>query len=223
MNVTTIDRKAKAGSIGVGDDGGPFDPGGPPDGPDDSQADGYQPDKNRIGMWVALASILMLFAALVSAYIVRQSNPAPGLTWNSMEPPQLLWLNTAVLLASSVTLEVARRSLGRARFVGFSRWMSVTTLLGAGFLAGQIVAWRQLAAQGIYLSSTPHSSFFYVLTSLHAVHLLGGVIALLYVTVGGFRYNFGPARRTGVDVTALYWHFMDGLWVALFLLLMFRR
>lgn len=216
--VTTIDAKTGTGGVG----GGPFDPGGPPDGPGDSH-DSYQPDKNRIGIWVALASILMLFAALVSAYIVRQSNTAPGMAWLSMELPPLLWVNTAVLIASSVTLEAARRALGRASFVRFSRWMTVTTLLGAGFLAGQIVAWKQLADRGIYLSSTPHSSFFYVLTSLHAVHLLGGLIALSYVTIGGFRYNFGPARRTGVDVTAVYWHFMDGLWVVLFLLLMFRR
>lgn len=219
--LTTIDPKTSAGGVGGGG-GGPFDPGGSPDRPDGAR-DSYHPDKNRIGIWVALASILMLFAALVSAYIVRQSNDSPGMAWLSMELPPLLWLNTAVLIASSVTLEAARQALGGARFVQFSRWMTVTSLLGAGFLAGQIVAWKQLADRGIYLSTTPHSSFFYVLTSLHAVHLLGGLIALSYVTVGGFRYNFGPARRTGVDVTAVYWHFMDGLWVALFLLLMFRR
>jgi cytochrome c oxidase subunit 3 len=201
--------------------GGPNDPGGPP-----GRFGGeFGPQKYHIGMWVALAGILMLFAALISAYIIRQTkglgeNLEP---WQPVALPALLWINTAALVASSVSIEVARRSLARGGFVAFNRWMLLTTSLGAAFLAGQIVAWRQLAAQGVYLNSSPHSSFFYVLTSLHGVHLLGGVIALGYVTLRGLRYDFGPARRTAVDVTALYWHFMDGLWVFLFLLLFFWR
>ena len=99
----------------------------------------------------------------------------------------------------------------------------MTTLLGVAFLAGQLIAWRQLAGQGIYVDSHPHSSFFYLLTSLHALHLLGGIIALAYITIAGLRLRISLRRRTVVNVTAIYWHFMDGLWVYLFLLLFFWR
>ena len=99
----------------------------------------------------------------------------------------------------------------------------MTTLLGVVFLAGQLIAWRQLAAQGVFINSHPHSSFFYVLTSLHGLHLLGGVIALSYVTVAAFRMRIGLKRRAAVDVTAIYWHFMDGLWIYVFVLLFFFR
>jgi cytochrome c oxidase subunit 3 len=175
-------------------------------------------------MWVALAGILMMFAALTSAYVLRQSGgQSSGPIWGAIQMPAMLWVTTAVLIASSVTLEMARRALGRSAFTGFKRLMLVTTALGFGFLVGQVIVWRQLASQGIYLSSSPHSSFFYVLTSLHGLHLLGGVVGLAYVTVRGYQFNYGPARRTAVDVTARYWHFMDGLWVYLFLLLFFWR
>ena len=87
------------------------------------------------------------------------------------------------------------------------------------FLAGQALAWRQLAAPGIYLATNPHSSFFYLLTAVHGVHLLGGIAAVVWVDVRALRWELGPARRTAADVTALYWHFMDGLWVYLLVLL----
>ena len=224
--VTTID-KAKpgvdAGGNGLGRPGGdgPFD--GPPYGPGDKE-DGFDNTKYRIGMWVGLGSVVMLFAALTSAYILRQTKGiSEGSGENAVHLPSLLWLNTAFLMASSITFELARRSLARSGFRTFNRLMVLTTMLGAAFLVGQLIAWRQLAAQGVYLVSSAHSSFFYLLTSLHGIHLLGGVAALLYVTVRGFRFDFGPKRRIAVDVTATYWHFMDGLWVYLFLLLFYWR
>jgi cytochrome c oxidase subunit 3 len=140
-----------------------------------------------------------------------------------LDVPLVLWIDTVILLASSVTIELARRALKRNQYEPFRRWISVTTLLGIGFLAGQIIAWRQLAGQGIYVDSHPHSSFFYLLTSLHGLHLFGGVIALAWVTIAALRLRIGMRKRTMVEVTALYWHFMDGLWIYLFLLLFFWR
>ena len=176
-------------------------------------------------MWVGLASILMLFIALTSAYIVRG---VPGLSggdsdWLPIAMPRVLWLTTGVLILSSVTIELARRDLKRNEYSGFKRWISLTTVLGVAFLAGQLMAWQQLTAQGVYINSHPHSSFFYLLTSLHGLHLLGGVIALGYVTVAGLRMRIGFKRRAAVDVTTIYWHFMDGLWIYLFGLLFFFR
>ena len=168
-----------------------------------------------IGMMLGLAAILMLFAAFTSAYVVRK-----GLSddWRATAFPGILWLNSMVLLASSFTLEKARRwRQDQARFQG---WWWATTGLGMIFLIGQIVAWQQLVAGGVYVNTNPSSSFFYLLTGTHAVHLLGGVIALLYLSWRVWRRNSGGLGVTALGVTALYWHFMDGLWIYLFLLLL---
>jgi len=167
------------------------------------------------GMMLGLAAIIMLFAAFTSAYIVRK-----GLSddWRATAFPGILWLNSMVLLASSFTLEKARRwRQVQARFQG---WWWATTGLGMIFLIGQIVAWQQLVAGGVYVHTNPSSSFFYLLTGTHAVHLLGGVIALLYLSWRVWRRNSGSLGATALGVTALYWHFMDGLWIYLFLLLL---
>ncbi|MFP5265012.1 MAG: heme-copper oxidase subunit III [Blastocatellia bacterium] len=225
-NVTTEVKVRPRGVGSGGVNGGPNDPGpGDPRNwpPGFTREDAIEPEKYRIGMWVALASILMLFISLTSAYIVRQIPALNGgeVDWVPLQMPPVLWLNTAALLASSVTIEVARRALKRNEYGRFNRWIVTTTALGVGFLVGQFVAWRQLTDQGVYVDSHPHSSFFYLLTSLHGVHLLGGVIALGFVTVAALRLRIGMRKRAAVNVTALYWHFMDGLWVYLFLLLFF--
>ena len=171
------------------------------------------------GVSVALAAILMFFMALASSYIVRKGT---GSDWQPIEMPRILWLNTAVLVASSITVEVARRKLAQAGVSEFRNWWAITTALGTLFLGGQFVAWRVLADQGLFLATNPSSSFFYVLTAAHALHLMGGVIALGYVAA---RSNEHLVRRGGLpaDVAGVYWHFMDGLWVFLFLLLTLGR
>jgi len=133
-------------------------------------------------------------------------------------------LNTALLFASSVTLEIARRRVaafarGLEDRVGASLgWLYLTLGLGLMFVGGQYEAWLQLKAQGLYLATNPSSSFFYVLTASHAFHLLGGLSALMYVDVQALRLRLGPAKRTRVDVSAIFWHFLDGLWLYLMLL-----
>jgi len=121
---------------------------------------------------------------------------------------------------SSATLELARRSLRTGAAKEFIRWLSVTLVLGLGFLSGQLIAWRELASRGVYLASNPGSSFFYVLTAAHGIHLLGGVVALGYVVLRARRIAFGEVRRTPLEVTAIYWHFMDALWIYLFFVLL---
>jgi cytochrome c oxidase subunit 3 len=159
----------------------------------------------RLGMTLALAAVAMLFIAFTSAYIVRYGL---DLNWQPLRMPPVLVANTAVLLASSASLEAARRRAGRG-------WLLITIGLGAAFLAGQWVAWSRLAAQGLYLSSTPHSSFFYLLTGVHGVHLVGGLAALVWAAA--------TASRRVLEVSSLYWHFMDGLWLYLFVLLFVWR
>jgi len=170
----------------------------------------------RLGMWFALTGIVMLFAAFTSALVVRKGM---SFDWVAVSLPRILWLNTFVLLASSATLELSRRSLRAGSANEFFRWLSATVVLGLGFLGGQLVAWRELAARGVYLATNPGSSFFYVLTAAHGLHLLGGVVALAYVASRARRIALGRARRTPVDVTAIYWHFMDALWIYVFFVL----
>ncbi len=178
----------------------------------------------RIGMWVGLASILMLFTALTSAYIVRA---ASSNDWQPLPLPRVLFLSTAIILLSSVTLETARRKLKAGIEAAYKRALLLTTALGVSFLVSQLFAWRQLVRQGVYLATSPHSSFFYLLTAAHGVHLMCGLLALVYLV---FRTRkprhdeLAIAKRQGaVDAVAIYWHFMDALWVYLFVLLFYWR
>lgn len=173
----------------------------------------------QTGMWMAIGAITMLFAAFTSAMVVRQGL---GNDWAPTGLPPLLYLNTLVLVASSGTLELSRRSLAAGRIERFASGLLATVALGSAFIAGQLIAWRQLAARGVYLATNPSSSFFYLLTGAHAVHLLGGIIALLYLVFWARKFTLAPRKRAAVDVTAMYWHFMDGLWIYL-LILMWAR
>jgi len=174
----------------------------------------------RTGMWLALLTISMVFVAFTSAYIVRS-----GLSddWHPIQLPPLLWWNTLVLLASSVALQQTQRALNHGLRAACNRWLTATFVLGVAFLAGQLLVWRQLASYGIYMVTNPSSSFFYVLTGVHGIHLLGGLGALFYIAWEGWRYRLGPAKRTLVEVTAMYWHFLGGLWIYILLLLWLWR
>ncbi|HEU4507828.1 MAG TPA: cytochrome c oxidase subunit 3 [Pyrinomonadaceae bacterium] len=181
-------------------------------------------NRYRIGMWVALASIAMMFTSLSSAYIVRSGTAND---WVPLAMPRILFASTALILISSVTLEFARRKLKRSLDSEYTKYLLTTALLGLGFLISQVVAWRQLAAQGVYVSSHPHSSFFYLLTGAHAVHLLGGLLALTFLWLRSRHRTFEPAlagkKQATADAVTIYWHFMDGLWIYLFLLLFLWR
>jgi len=171
------------------------------------------------GIWLALAAILMFFMALVSAYLVRKGT---GNDWRAVALPRVLWLNTAVLLLSSIALEASHRAWVRGQASAFRAWWATATALGLFFLVGQYVAWRQLAAAGVYLASNPSSSFFYLLTAAHGLHLAGGLAALLYVLSRDW-IRLQAASGVAAEVASIYWHFMDGLWVFLLLVLTLGR
>jgi cytochrome c oxidase subunit 3 len=179
----------------------------------------YAPPPSKTGIWVAIAAISMSFAAFTSALVVRQG---ASLDWHHLTLPQVLYWNTLVLLASSVTLEFARRRV--AVFMGGpktsdlspARWLYVTSLLGVVFVAGQYAAWLQLRSEGLYLATNPNSSFFYLLTAVHALHVLGGLAGLIYVIR---KLHKTVLRRSTLDSFSYYWHFMGILWVYLLLLL----
>jgi cytochrome c oxidase subunit III len=172
--------------------------------------------KGQIGLWVLLTGVIMLFAGLSSAYIVLRGVPA----WQNIALPSLLWPNTAVLVLSSITVHLARRSVIRNRIDRLKLWLGISAALGLTFLAGQIAAWRQLVHAGVFLPSTLQSSFFYVLTGIHGLHLLGGVLALTYVFVQAMQHRLTVFNWEPLKLCATYWHFMDALWLYLFLLLL---
>ena len=226
--------------------------GGPPPifgGGDDGRSGPGLPDyatrlrRARLGLLVALTPVLMLFVSFTSAYVVRQGLPTldPRTNqlvrdWIPVKLPALLLVNTAVLLISSVGMELARRQTKLAAVAaaakqsdvsvseeGKTPWLGMTIALGLLFLFGQWMAWKQLAASGFYVSTTPSSSFVYLLTGAHAVHLMGGVLALLVAGLFTLLHRSVTRRSIVVDVAGWYWHFMAALWVYILLLLEFAR
>lgn len=179
---------------------------------------------SRTGVWVGLAAIAMTFAAFTSAMIVRQGS---AYDWQHFTLPRVLYVDTAVLLASSVTLELARKRInaflrGSAGLRSFgSRYLWMTLGLGILFVAGQYSAWLQLRSEGLYLATSPSTSFFYLFTVLHALHVLGGLAALT-VVLRRFRKRQPALRISTLSTVSYYWHFMDVLWIYLLLLLWSR-
>lgn len=179
-------------------------------------------EPTRTGIWVGLAAIAMSFAALTSALFVREGSGYSD--WTHISLPRILWFNTSALILSSVTLERARRSV--ADFMRGSQasrslpmaWLNATMGLGLLFVLGQYFAWLQLRSEGLYLPTNPNSSFFYVLTSVHVIHVLGGLGGLTRVMLK-FRSSALPLRRSTLDATSYYWHFMGVLWLYLLFVL----
>jgi cytochrome c oxidase subunit 3 len=195
----------------------------PPGGGDDDGHGGRSPRVPQRAYYtviqLALAGIVMFFMALTSSFLVRKGL---GGDWVSLVLPRIIWVNTLALLASSVTIQIAVRNLRQGANALFKQWWMVTSALGVFFLAGQLLAWRQLAAQGVYLVTNPSSSFYYLLTALHGLHLLGGIIALAYVMFRHWQRS-QINQVTAATMAAIYWHFMDGLWLFLLALLYLGR
>jgi len=190
-----------------------------------------KPERSETGVWIGMFAIVMSFAAFTSAMIVRQG-VSPD--WRHFELPRLLYLNTLTLIASSFTLVRARARLTSAvkplpasgvdskkSFSEGMSWLYITFGLGTVFLVGQVLVWRLLVAQGLFLSTNPSSSFFYVFTAMHGLHLLGGILALAWM-IHKLARTRGISQTTGLPAVCLYWHFMDGLWLYLLVLLFVR-
>ena len=194
---------------------------------------------------LALSSVVMLFVSFTTAYIVRKAGAVwdPGRNdyisnWAPLTLPlKILLFNTCVLVLSSFTLEIARRRAAEdvalapimdipGIRVSISRalpWVWTTVTLGVCFLAGQAYAWRQLRLTNVTFATNASSSFFFILTGVHAVHLAGGILALLYAGATVWLHRPPETRRIVIDVTAWYWHFMGALWIYIFALLYFAR
>jgi cytochrome c oxidase subunit 3 len=198
----------------------------PPPGGDD----GRDGDKHRrprkpsqrpysTAITLAMVSICVFFLGLCTAFVVLKH---VSVAWVPLRIPKILLLNTVILLTSSYTLERARKRLFAADALRFQKLWRIATGLGVLFLLGQMIAWLQLFASGIYIASDQATSFFYIFTAAHAAHLLGGVAALSYVAFRDFD-KAKISQHTAVQISSYYWHFMDGLWICLLALLYLGR
>jgi len=173
----------------------------------------------ELALWVVLVTVTMLFAGFTSAYLVRRTSA----DWVPIYSPPILWVNTALLILSSVGLEMAKGARRAVHSRGAQVWLLASVVLGSVFIIGQILAWQQLGASGIFLPTSPHSSFFYMLTGVHAVHVLGGIAGLLYVL--WHEWNLRPVLSAAapISLVAAYWHFVTGVWLFLYVLLFIWR
>ena len=173
-------------------------------------------DLVQLGVWIFLATVVMLFAAFASAYIVRRS----ASDWVPVELPRILWANTAVLLASSAALELARRA-SQSRRTAARYGVATAAILGFVFLGGQVTAWRDLASHGAYLPTSPHGSFVYVLTGAHGMHVLAGLALLICAAarmwMPSSASSSGASSARLLNASATFWHFLAALWLFVFL------
>jgi cytochrome c oxidase subunit 3 len=177
---------------------------------------------NRNMLYVGIFSIVMLFAGLTSAYIVRQADGQ----WLSFSLPPMFWVSSVVILLSSISMHYALISVKKDNQKGLKLGLLLTILLGVGFGVSQFLGWAELVDGGIYFagkSANPSGSFLYALSGLHLAHIISGLIYLLIVWVKSQLGRYNSGRIGPVKNAALYWHFLDGLWIYLFIFLLFMQ
>ncbi|HEV2419437.1 MAG TPA: cytochrome c oxidase subunit 3 [Terriglobia bacterium] len=218
--LTPAQEKEAPEKLGSGGGGGRHDDGFGRGGGDGNSGGGAPfADVPVAGIWVAIIAIVMFFAALASAWVALKSRSG---RWIPTALPSIVYLDSVILLISSLTLEFSRGCLSAGFPRRFLLWLYATLALGIAFIAGQLIAWHDLARRGVYLATDPSAAFFYLLTAAHGLHLLGGIAALLVAAFQGPRIAKGLKSRKILDVTAIYWHFMYALWISILLLLVLQ-
>jgi cytochrome c oxidase subunit 3 len=196
----------------------------PPRGGDGSSGQGPDPSTSfntaRIAIFIGMIASTMTFAALVSAMVVRRGLSTNN-DWHRLPVPPLLWWNTAALFLSSVAIDLGRRAFRNGRRARFRVLWLIGTALGTWFLIGQSINWRYLATHGFYMQHNPASAFFYVLTWAHAAHVIGALGALYFVAWRMMYFPFIPLNRNVLEVSTIFWHFLDVMWLLLMALFAF--
>ena len=238
---TTFEEKKRTRrgglSSGLGSNGGNRNRGGGGGGGNDGGDDGkrkddyiesaesYPSNKFRIGMWFLLLVVMMTFGGLIGAYIVIATNGV--MEWQPFALPIQVWISTVLILASSIAYKIAQKAIDKDNQTKAKKWLVTTTVFGGMFIASQLLAWVELVRQGVYMESNPYAGFFYILTAVHAVHVIGGIAALGFVVLRTWLKTENDdeltKRKQIFNTVGWYWHFMDGLWIVLFLLLAFWK
>lgn len=161
---------------------------------------------------MALGSIIMMFAGLTSAYVVKESQP----DWSTVEMPKLFYYSTGVILLSSFTIQLALKSFKERSMAQYRRLLTVTAVLGAAFIALQLAAFRQLWEAGVNFMGSGAGQFLYIIFGLHALHVLGGVIAVFVMFLKAFSSRVRNYNPVSIELASTYWHFVDLLWIYLF-------
>ncbi|HEY6443386.1 MAG TPA: cytochrome c oxidase subunit 3 [Candidatus Acidoferrales bacterium] len=211
-----LERETSRSGNGNRMGGGPGDPIYEPHRISDLEPKGTPLSAYRMITFLAMFWIAALFATLA---LVLESRWVHSTDWVSIPLPRVLYLNSAILLGSSLTIEFARLSR-RAGASKETRWIRATLLLGVVFIAGQIAAWQELISRGLHLASNPGSFFFFLITGAHGLTFVAAMISLISVSFLVSPTMGKVSRQTALHTTALYWHFMTGLWACLFVLLL---
>ncbi len=181
-------------------------------------------DAKKFALWAGLASIVMFFIGITSAFIVKKVAAQAAGNWKEFAIPTWFYFSTAVIIVSSLTYWMAVRAFKVNNRSQFQILLLVTTILGALFLTMQYLGWTRLVEIGIYLGgaqSTASGSFFYVISGAHAAHILGGLVFLLIATIKSFIKPLSSFKSASIDMIGTYWHFVDILWIYLFILLIY--
>ncbi len=173
----------------------------------------------KFAMWLFMASVMMLFASLTSAYIVRE---AEG-NWLYFELPDLFYYTTAIIIASSVTIQWAYFAARKDALYQVKLLVTITSVLGVAFLVGQFLAWGALVKNSVYFVGNPSGSFLYVLTGLHGLHIVSAVVFLFIVLNSAVRLTIHSKNMAQMEMCTTYWHFLGGLWVYLFIFFLINR
>ena len=239
--VETIEEKEKKRKIssslgsGFGSNGGNKNGGGGggsnggdnnnPNNDSFEEAETYQSNKFRIAMWFLLLVVMMTFGGLISAYVVISTNGV--MEWKPFDLPLQVWISTNLILASSITYTISQKALNLNNQQKAKNWLLATTVFGGMFIGSQIMAWLELVRRDIYVQSNPYAGFFYILTSVHALHVVVGISALGYILLRTWEATSDEdeltKRKQVSNTVGWFWHFMDALWIVLVLLLAFWK
>ncbi|MBK8467275.1 MAG: heme-copper oxidase subunit III [Chloracidobacterium sp.] len=185
----------------------------------------FNSQKPRILTFFLLLAILMTFGGLIAAYVVIATNNVAE--WRPFDLPIQVWISTVIILLSSATYHLGKVAIDRNNQKVAKNWLIATTALGAAFISSQIMAWLVLTNRGLYMGGNPYAGFFYILTAVHVVHVIGGIIALGSILLNSWLPTSNEQalikRKALAQVVGWYWHFMGGLWLVLFVLLGFWK
>ncbi|MFY0592702.1 cytochrome c oxidase subunit 3 [Roseivirga sp.] len=173
----------------------------------------------KFAMWLFIVTVVMIFAAFTSAHIVRQADG----DWLIYDIPQMLWYTSGIILASSVTMQWAYMAAKKDKLEQVKLALSLTMVLGIAFIYGQFQAWGQLVDAGVFFVGNPGGSFIYVFTGLHVLHLVSGILYLLYMLIAAFKYKVHSKNMLNMDMSTTFWHFLGGLWIYLFIFLLLNH
>ena len=173
----------------------------------------------KFALWLFIVTVVMIFAAFTSAHIVRQADG----DWLIYDIPSMHWYTSGIILLSSVFMQWAYIAAKKDKLEQVKIALTITTALGIVFLFGQLQAWDQLVDAGVFFVGNPAGSFMYIFTGIHGVHLISGVIYLIYMLISSFRYKVHSKNMLNMEMSATWWHFLSGLWIYLFIFLLLNH